>query len=137
MAKRPLTVNRDERYAQKAFRFAQVVGAILLFSGISDMPLGERGGTCDSRAVRSRCTARGANAASTSSASSDPNGLPCTRRGDEAVPVTNTRMWAETVRELNLNHEYKEYPGVTHGPIVEAAMPGIFAFFSTHSRARR
>ncbi|MCC6202430.1 MAG: prolyl oligopeptidase family serine peptidase [Gammaproteobacteria bacterium] len=53
---------------------------------------------------------------------------------DEAVPVTNTRMWAETLKELGLNHEYKEFPGVTHGPIIEAAMPDIFAFFAKHSK---
>jgi poly(3-hydroxybutyrate) depolymerase len=54
---------------------------------------------------------------------------------DEAVPVTNTRMWAETMKELKMNYEYKEYPGVTHGPIIEAAMPDIFAFFRKHTKA--
>ena len=29
-----------------------------------------------------------------------------------------------------MNAEYKEYRGVTHGPIIEAAMPDIFAFFA-------
>ena len=53
---------------------------------------------------------------------------------DEAVPVANTRMWADTMKELKLNHEYKEYPGVTHGPIIEAAMPEIFAFFKAHKK---
>lgn len=56
---------------------------------------------------------------------------------DEAVPVANTRMWAATMKELGLNHEYKEYPGVTHGPIIEAAMPDIFAFFAKHTRSGR
>lgn len=53
---------------------------------------------------------------------------------DEAVPVANTRMWVETMKALRMNHEYKEYPGVTHGPIIEAAMPDIFAFFARHSQ---
>jgi predicted esterase len=53
---------------------------------------------------------------------------------DEAVPVANTRMWAETMKELKLDHEYKEYPGVTHGPIIEAAMPDIFVYLGKHSR---
>jgi dipeptidyl aminopeptidase/acylaminoacyl peptidase len=53
---------------------------------------------------------------------------------DEAVPVTNTRMWAETMKALAMNYEYKEYPGVTHGPIIEAAMPDIFAFFKAHTK---
>jgi predicted peptidase len=53
---------------------------------------------------------------------------------DEAVPVANTRMWAATMKELKLKYEYKEYPGVTHGPIIEAAMPDIFAFFRAHKK---
>lgn len=52
---------------------------------------------------------------------------------DQAVPLTNTRMWAETMKELGLNHEYNE-SGVTHGPIIEAAMPHIFASFAKHTR---
>jgi dienelactone hydrolase len=63
--------------------------------------------------------------------------LVTTGDADEAVPVTNTRMWAETMKELQMNHEYKEYPGVTHGPIIEAAMPDIFAFFAKHTKAGR
>jgi predicted peptidase len=60
-----------------------------------------------------------------------------TGEADEVVPVANTRMWAETLKELGLNHEYKEYPGATHGPIIEAAMPDIFAFFAKHTKAGR
>jgi hypothetical protein len=36
-----------------------------------------------------------------------------------------------------MNYEYKEYPGVTHGAIIEAAMPDIFAFFVKHTKAGR
>jgi poly(3-hydroxybutyrate) depolymerase len=56
---------------------------------------------------------------------------------DEAVPVTNTRMWVETMKEMTMKYEYKEYPGVTHGPIIEAAMPDIFAFFAKYTKAGR
>jgi pimeloyl-ACP methyl ester carboxylesterase len=56
---------------------------------------------------------------------------------DELVPVTNSRMWVETMKELKMNYEYKEYPGVTHGPIIEAAMPDIFAFLAKHSKSGR
>lgn len=59
-----------------------------------------------------------------------------TGEADEVVPVANTRMWAETLKELGLNHEYKEYPGATHGPIIEAAMPDIFAFFAKHTKGQ-
>jgi poly(3-hydroxybutyrate) depolymerase len=60
--------------------------------------------------------------------------LVTTGDADEAVPVTNTRMWVDTMKELQMDHEYKEYPGVTHGPIIEAAMPDIFAFFARHTK---
>jgi len=53
---------------------------------------------------------------------------------DEAVPVANVRMWVDTMKELQMNHEYKEHPGVTHGPIMAASMPDIYAFFARHSR---
>ena len=53
---------------------------------------------------------------------------------DEMVPVTNTRMWVDTMKEMSMNYVYKEYPGVTHGPIIEAAMPDIFAFLVKHTR---
>ena len=56
---------------------------------------------------------------------------------DEAVPVANVRMWVDTMKELQMNYEYKEYPGVTHGPIMAAAMPDIYAFFARHSKPAR
>jgi predicted peptidase len=54
---------------------------------------------------------------------------------DEAVPVANVRTWVETMKELQLKYEYKEYPGVTHGPIMAASMPDIYAFFAKHSKS--
>jgi predicted peptidase len=56
---------------------------------------------------------------------------------DEAVPVANVRMWVETMKELQMNYEYKEHPGVTHGPIMAASMDDIYAFFAKHSRPAR
>jgi predicted peptidase len=53
---------------------------------------------------------------------------------DEAVPVANVRTWVETMKELQLNYEYKEHPGVTHGPIMGASMDDIYAFFAKHSK---
>lgn len=53
---------------------------------------------------------------------------------DEAVPVANVRMWVDTMKELQMNVEYQEYPGVTHGPIMGASMESIYAFFAKHSR---
>jgi predicted peptidase len=53
---------------------------------------------------------------------------------DEAVPVANVRTWVETMKELGINHEYKEHPGVTHGPIMAASMADIYAYFARHSK---
>jgi predicted peptidase len=54
---------------------------------------------------------------------------------DEAVPVANVRTWVDTMKELQMNYEYKEYPGVTHGPIMGASMSDIYAFFAKHSKS--
>jgi predicted peptidase len=54
---------------------------------------------------------------------------------DEAVPVANVRMWVDTMKELQMKYEYKEHPGVTHGPIMAASMPDIYAFFAQHSKS--
>jgi hypothetical protein len=40
--------------------------------------------------------------------------------------------WA--VQEMVMKFEYKEYAGVKHGPLIEAAMPDIFAFVAGQSR---
>lgn len=53
---------------------------------------------------------------------------------DEAVPVTNTRMWVETMKELKLDYEYVEQPGITHGPVIESGLKPIYAFFAKHKR---
>jgi poly(3-hydroxybutyrate) depolymerase len=53
---------------------------------------------------------------------------------DEAVPVANVRTWVDTMKELQLNFEYKEHPGITHGPIIAASMSDIYAFFARHSK---
>jgi predicted peptidase len=53
---------------------------------------------------------------------------------DEAVPVANTRMWVETMKELNMDFEYKEVPGAMHGPIIGIGMPDVFAFFAKHTK---
>ena len=53
---------------------------------------------------------------------------------DEAVPVANVRLWVDTMKELQMSFEYKEHPGVTHGPIMAASMSDIYAYFARHSR---
>jgi predicted peptidase len=53
---------------------------------------------------------------------------------DTAVPVANTRHWAETMKELNMNYKYVEMPGEDHGSIISKGMPDIFAFFAAHTK---
>src|SRR5262245_4117045 len=53
---------------------------------------------------------------------------------DTAVPVANTRRWADTLKELNMTYEYHEIPGGDHGSVIATGMPDIFTFFSKHSR---
>jgi predicted peptidase len=56
---------------------------------------------------------------------------------DEAVPVDNVRTWVATMKELQMSYEYKEYPGVTHGPIIGTSMADVFKFFDKHSKTAR
>ena len=53
---------------------------------------------------------------------------------DTAVPVANTRRWADKLKELKMTHEYHEIPGGDHGSVIASGMPDIFAFFSKHSK---
>jgi predicted esterase len=53
---------------------------------------------------------------------------------DEMVPIANTRKWADELKELHMTYEYDEMPGLTHGPIIEAALPSVYAFFAKHSK---
>src|SRR5262245_28200592 len=56
---------------------------------------------------------------------------------DEAVPVANVRTWVETMKELGLDYEYKEYPGLSHGPIMAGSMTDIYSYFAKHSKPAR
>jgi len=53
---------------------------------------------------------------------------------DQAVPVANVRTWVETMKELQMNYEYKEYPGLSHGPIMAGSMADIYKFLARHAR---
>lgn len=54
---------------------------------------------------------------------------------DEAVPVANTRLWVDKLKELNMTYQYNEMPGVSHGPVITASLPSIYEFFSKHSKS--
>jgi predicted peptidase len=51
---------------------------------------------------------------------------------DEVVPPANTRLWAETLKELGVNHVYIEQPGITHGPVITSSQKEIYDFFGKH-----
>jgi predicted peptidase len=53
---------------------------------------------------------------------------------DELVPVALTRQWVDKLKELNMTYEYNEMRGVSHGPVITAALPNIYEFFSKHSK---
>ena len=53
---------------------------------------------------------------------------------DEAVPVANTRMWVDTMKEMKMDFQYKEVPGAMHGPIIGIGMPDVFEFFAKHTK---
>jgi dipeptidyl aminopeptidase/acylaminoacyl peptidase len=53
---------------------------------------------------------------------------------DELVPVANSRMWVETMKELKMDHEYVEQPGISHGPVIQSGMKPIFEFFAKYSK---
>jgi poly(3-hydroxybutyrate) depolymerase len=53
---------------------------------------------------------------------------------DTVVSPVNTQMWVETAKELGLNYEYDELPGIGHGPVITASQKDVYAFFGRHSK---
>ena len=53
---------------------------------------------------------------------------------DSVVPPANTRMWVDTAKELGLDYQYAELPGIDHGPVITASQKDVYAFFDRHSR---
>ena len=53
---------------------------------------------------------------------------------DEVVSPANTRMWAETLKEIGAEHVYVEQPGVTHGPVITTSQKEIYEFFGKHQK---
>jgi poly(3-hydroxybutyrate) depolymerase len=53
---------------------------------------------------------------------------------DELVPVDLSRRWADWMKENGVEHRYVEVADATHGPIIDAGMADIFAFFAQHRR---
>jgi predicted peptidase len=55
---------------------------------------------------------------------------------DEVVPVDISRKWVDKAKSLNMTYEYNEMEGITHGPVITAALKSVYAFFNKHSKTR-
>lgn len=53
---------------------------------------------------------------------------------DSVVAPTKTRMWVDTAKELGMDCQYVELPGIDHGPIITASQKYVYEFFSQHSK---
>jgi poly(3-hydroxybutyrate) depolymerase len=53
---------------------------------------------------------------------------------DTVVAPANTRMWVDTAKELGLDYQYAELPGINHGPVITASQKDVYAFFDHHSK---
>jgi len=53
---------------------------------------------------------------------------------DEVVPVNNSHAWVDAMKELKMNYEFVEQPGITHGPVIESGLKPIYAFFAKHKK---
>jgi predicted peptidase len=53
---------------------------------------------------------------------------------DTVVPATNTRVWVESLKSLEMEHKYVEFPEGDHGNVITDGMPGIFEFFKANTR---
>ncbi len=53
---------------------------------------------------------------------------------DEAVPVANSRGWVDVMKELNMQYEFVEQPGITHGPVIQSGLKPIYEFFAKHKK---
>ena len=55
---------------------------------------------------------------------------------DQSVSVTQTRRWADKMRDLKMTYEYYEIPGAAHRDAITSGVRRVFAFFDKHSRPR-
>ena len=53
---------------------------------------------------------------------------------DEVVPVANSHGWVDAMKELNMQYEFVEQPGITHGPVIQSGLKPIYEFFAKHQK---
>jgi pimeloyl-ACP methyl ester carboxylesterase len=55
---------------------------------------------------------------------------------DEMVPINVSKGWVAKAKEFNMTYEFNEMPGISHGPVITAALPSVYEFFSKHSKSK-
>jgi predicted esterase len=55
---------------------------------------------------------------------------------DEVVPVNVSQRWVAKAKELNMTYEYNDMEGISHGPVITAALPSVYEFFAKHSKSK-
>ena len=53
---------------------------------------------------------------------------------DEVVNVSNSHGWVDAMKDLNMQYEYVEQPGITHGPVIQSGLKPIYEFFAKHKK---
>jgi predicted peptidase len=56
---------------------------------------------------------------------------------DTAVPVALSRTWVETMKGLNMTHQYIEVAGGDHGSVIGSHQAEVYAFFARYSKAAK
>lgn len=53
---------------------------------------------------------------------------------DEVVNISNSRGWVDEMKALNMEYEFIEQPGITHGPVIQSGLKPIYEFFAKHKK---
>jgi predicted peptidase len=53
---------------------------------------------------------------------------------DELVSVEDAKALAAAMKDMGIEHEYVEMPGISHGPSMTAGQKHVFEFFGKHSK---
>jgi len=53
---------------------------------------------------------------------------------DELVSVEDAKALAAVMKDVGVEHEYVEMPGISHGPSMTAGQKHVFEFFGKHSK---
>ena len=48
--------------------------------------------------------------------------------------LAHTRQWVDAMKELKVDLDYVEQPGISHGPVIETGLKPIYEFFAQHHK---